>query len=41
MSSEPLTTDVVPEVAESAETGLLVTMLLLVLFGTAAMLYLF
>ncbi|GAA2866422.1 hypothetical protein Acy02nite_38470 [Actinoplanes cyaneus] len=39
MSSEPLTTTPVPETTESAETGLLVTMLLLVLLGTAAILF--
>jgi hypothetical protein len=38
MSSEPLTTTPVPETAEAAETGLLVTMLLLVLLGTTAIL---
>lgn len=39
MSSEPLTTAVVPETTESAETGLLVAVLLLVLMGTAALLF--
>ncbi|GIF03576.1 hypothetical protein [Actinoplanes siamensis] len=39
MSSEPLTTTPGPETAPAAETGLLVTMLLLVLLGTAAILF--
>ncbi|WIM94822.1 hypothetical protein ACTOB_006876 [Actinoplanes oblitus] len=39
MSSEPLTTTPLPETAESAETGLLVTVLLLVLLGTTALLF--
>ncbi|GAA4589940.1 hypothetical protein BJY16_009064 [Actinoplanes octamycinicus] len=38
MSSEPLTTTATPETAESAETGLLVAVLLLVLLGTTAIL---
>ncbi|SNS32436.1 hypothetical protein [Actinoplanes regularis] len=38
MSSEPLTTPVAPETAGSAETGLLIAVLLLVLLGTTAML---
>jgi hypothetical protein len=39
MSSEPLTTTPVPEAVESAETGLLVAVLLLVLLGTTAILF--
>ncbi|BCY13791.1 hypothetical protein [Actinoplanes sp. L3-i22] len=38
MSSEPMTTTAVPETTESAETGLLVAVLLLVLMGTTALL---
>jgi hypothetical protein len=39
MSSEPLITTPGPEAAESAETGLLVAGLMLVLLGTAAILF--
>jgi len=38
MSSEPLTTTPVTETADTAEKGLLIAVLLLVLLGTAAML---
>ncbi|MFC7533675.1 hypothetical protein [Actinoplanes sp. GCM10030250] len=38
MSSEPLVTTPLPETADSAEKGLLIAVLLLVLLGTAAML---
>jgi hypothetical protein len=38
MSSEPLTTTPVSEATESAETGLLIAVLMLVLLGTTAML---
>ncbi len=40
MSSEPLTTSTTPaDAAASSETGLLVTVLLMVLFGVTAMLF--
>jgi hypothetical protein len=39
MTTEPLTTTPVTEAADSAETGLLVAVLLMVLFGAAAMLF--
>ncbi|GGN83676.1 hypothetical protein GCM10010112_62260 [Actinoplanes lobatus] len=38
MSSEPLTTTPVTEATGTAETGLLIAVLLLVLLGTTAML---
>ena len=38
MSSEPLTTTPVSEATDSAEKGLLIAVLLLVLMGTTAML---
>ena len=38
MSSEPLVATTVTDTAESAERGLLIAVLLLVLLGTAAML---
>ncbi|WP_281428295.1 hypothetical protein [Actinoplanes hulinensis] len=38
MSSEPLTTTPVTAAADTAETGLLIAVLLLVLLGTTAML---
>lgn len=38
MSSEPLVTTPVPETADSAEKGLLIAVLLLVLLGTSAIL---
>ncbi|GIF13161.1 hypothetical protein [Actinoplanes teichomyceticus] len=39
MSSEPLTTTSAPEAAPSAETGLLIAVLMLVLLGTTAILF--
>ncbi|MEV0898612.1 hypothetical protein [Actinoplanes sp. NPDC049802] len=38
MSSEPLTTTPVTEATDSAETGLLIAVLMLVVLGTTAML---
>ncbi|MEU4419745.1 hypothetical protein AB0F81_03905 [Actinoplanes sp. NPDC024001] len=38
MSSEPLATTTMPETADSAEKGLLIAVLLLVVMGTTAML---
>ena len=38
MSAEPLATTSVPETVESAEKGLLIAVLLLVVLGTTAML---
>ncbi|MEU4688455.1 hypothetical protein [Actinoplanes sp. NPDC023714] len=38
MSAEPLATTTAPETAESAEKGLLIAVLLLVVLGTTAML---
>ncbi|WP_255521992.1 hypothetical protein [Actinoplanes aureus] len=38
MSSEPLATTTMPETADSAEKGLLIAVLLLVLLGTTAIL---
>ncbi|GAA2705117.1 MULTISPECIES: hypothetical protein [Actinoplanes] len=38
MSSEPMTSTVVPENPQAAETGLLIAVLMLVLLGTTAIL---
>jgi hypothetical protein len=39
MSSEPLAATSIPETPESAEKGLLIAVLMLVLLGTTAMLF--